>query len=406
MKILVANLGSTSFKYRLLDTDHALELAQGGVERIGAAESQCFTRSDAGQFTTQQAVPDHGVAVQWCLQQLTTGPAACLTAIDEISAIGFKAVHGGRRSGVFRVDDALLDEMQRVATVAPAHNPPYIAAMKQMAQVCGEIPLVAAFETDFHRTIPAARRIYGIPKRWTEDLGIQRWGFHGASHRFISQRIATLMGREDLKVISCHLGGSSSLCAIQGGRSVGTTMGMSPQSGLPQNNRVGDFDPYALPLLMEQTGRSLEQILEDLSSQSGLLGISGISGDMRDLRAAAAQGNADAKLALDFFVSEVRRFAGSLLIEMGPPDAWVFTGGIGQNDWQLRSEICSGLEWLGVAVDAAVNSSQRSEGRIDTGQVSDTGNVSDKGRGCQIWVIPTNEELVVAGQVKILLESM
>ncbi|MBL8890357.1 MAG: acetate/propionate family kinase [Planctomycetaceae bacterium] len=393
MKVLVANLGSTSFKYRLFDMDTEQQLAQGGVERIGAPESACETRTGRGQTTSTLPVPNHSVAVQWCLDQLTHPETGCLKSVAEISAIGFKAVHGGLKSGVFLVDEALLQEMQRVAIVAPAHNPPYIRAMRQLAESCGPLPLVAAFETDFHRTIPRARKIYGIPKSWTEDLGVQRWGFHGASHRFIAGRIAQLMGRTDLKVISCHLGGSSSLCAIDHGQSVGTTMGMSPQTGLPQNNRVGDFDAFALPLLMEQTGKSLDEVLAVLSSQGGLLGISGVSGDMRDLRQAAASGNADAQLALDFFAAEVRRLMGGLVIELGPPDAIVFTGGIGQNDWQLRQDITRGLDWLGVRLSESLNPQVRTEGRVDDGH------------GCQIWVVPTNEELVVARQVKALLES-
>lgn len=393
MKVLVANLGSTSFKYRLLDVDQQQELSQGGIERIGSEVSRCQCRSEKGQREQEIPVPDHAVAVAWCLQQLIDPEVGCLDSLDEVSAIGFKAVHGGRRSGVFRVDESLLAEMERMFEVAPAHNPPYVAAMRQLSEVCGDIPLVAAFETDFHRTIPQARRLYGIPRAWTQELGVQRWGFHGASHRFISQRMVELTGRKDLSMVSFHLGGSSSLCAIQDGQSVGTTMGMSPQSGLPQNNRVGDFDPFALPLLIRETGQSLEEILGALASQSGLLGISGVSGDMRDLREAAAANHADAQLALEFFVAEIRRLLGGLLIELGRPDALVFTGGIGQNDSQLRSEICRGLDWLGIQLDESVNAETRDEKRIDSGQ------------GCQIWVVPTNEELVVAQQVKKLLES-
>jgi len=393
MKVLVANLGSTSFKYRLIDLEDSSELATGAVERIGSPTSACQAGTAAGKQSMEMHVPDHGVAVSWCLQQLTDPESGCLQSVDEISAIGFKAVHGGRKSGVFQVDESLLAEMQRVAKVAPAHNPPYIAAMRQLASSCGSIPLVAAFETDFHRTIPLARQIYGIPKAWTEDLGVRRWGFHGASHRYIAGRSSELIGRSDLKVISYHLGGSSSLCAIEDGKSVGVTMGMSPQTGLPQNNRVGDFDPYAVPLIMEQTGKTLQQVLDVLSSESGLLGISQVSGDMRDLRQASQAGNADAQLALDFFVSEVRRLMGGLLIELGKPDALVFTGGIGQNDWQLRHEICAGLGWLGIELDTEKNQVVRNENRIDNGQ------------GAQVWVMSTNEELVVARQVRNLLES-
>jgi acetate kinase len=216
MKILVANLGSTSFKYRLFDMDSENQLARGGIDRIGSAESHCFVEIGTQRSELSAHVPDHAEAVRRCLDQLTDSETGCLTDASEVSAIGFKAVHGGKVSGVQRIDAEVLTEMEKMNAVAPAHNPPYIAAMRQLAEKLPEIPLVAAFETGFHQTISDAQKYYGIPYEWAEDYHIKRWGFHGASHRFIGQRLAEVSGRDDLRAISCHLGGSSSLCGLRG----------------------------------------------------------------------------------------------------------------------------------------------------------------------------------------------
>lgn len=394
MKILVANLGSTSFKYRLFDMQEVRQLARGGIERIGAAESQCVV--EIGERTRRETlhVPDHAVAVQQCLAQLVDPEHGCLQSASDVAAIGFKAVHGGSLSGVRRIDDEVLGAMEEMNGVAPAHNPPYIRAMRLLRDKLPEIPLVAAFETGFHQTIPPAARTYAIPHEWTTELQVQRWGFHGASHRYIAWRAPELMIREQLRIISCHLGGSSSLCAIANGRSVATSMGMSPQSGLPQNNRVGDFDPFALPRIMEATGKSLEEVLEMLANRGGLLGISGLSGDIRDLEEAAEQGSERARLALDVYVHEIRRHLGSLLVTLGGADAIVFTGGIGENGTRIRAAVCDGLSALGIVMDAEANQDVRGEAEI-----------SAESSATEIWVIPTNEELVVASQTKELLES-
>jgi len=394
MKILVANLGSTSFKYRLFDMADERQLARGGVERIGSPQSDCFVEMGGSRQELTAAVPDHAVAVRQCLAQLTDAKVGCLDSPAEVAAIGFKAVHGGRVSGVQMVTADLLDAMQEVADVAPAHNPPYIAAMRLLAEQLPEIPLLAAFETGFHETVPDRLKYYPIPKEWGDTYQVKRWGFHGASHRYIAQRTAELLGRDDLRVISCHLGGSSSLCASRGGKSVATTMGMSPQTGLPHNNRVGDFDPFALPLLMQRTGKTLEEVLDDLACRSGLLGLSGVSGDVRDLEQAAANGNADARLALDVFISETRRHLGGLLVELGGADCLVFTGGIGENGKGIRSAVCDQLDELGIVLDSARNDQARGESAIH----------ADLSR-TQIWVIPTNEEIIVARQAKSLLEA-
>src|SRR5262245_55169681 len=330
MKILVANLGSTSFKYRLFDMADERCLARGGVERIGAAESPCFAEIGGKKSSLTAKVPDHAGAVRQCPAQPTDPQHGCLASATEVAAIGFKAVHGGRISGVQRVTSDVLAAMDEMSLVAPAHNPPYIKAMRLLAEKLPEIPLVAAFETGFHATIDDRLRYYAAPYEWAEKLHIKRWGFHGASHRYIAQRTSQLLGRYDLRIISCHLGGSNSLCAIRGQQSVATTLGMSPQTGLPHNNRVGDFDPFAIPLIMRAEGMSLHQVLDTLAEKSGLLGLSGISGDIRDLEDAAAQGKARARLALDVFIAEIRRHLGGLLIELGGVDVIVFNGGIGE----------------------------------------------------------------------------
>ncbi len=308
---------------------------------------------------------------------------------DEVAAIGFKAVHGGEFSGVQRVTPKLLAAMEEMNQVAPAHNPPYVAAMRLLSERLPGIPLVAAFETGFHLTIPPRLRSYAIPADWAALLNVERCGFHGASHRYIATRTAQLVGRDDLRIISCHLGGSSSVCAIQNGRSAANSLGMSPQSGLPQNNRVGDFDPFALPLIMRRTGKSLDEVLNTLAEKGGLLGLSGTSGDVRDLETAAAAGDERAKLALDVFTSSVRHFLGAYLVELGGADCIVFTGGIGENSAGVRASVCERLESLGIVIDTGRNATARGETRIDA-----------SASRVQLWIMPTNEELVVARQCK------
>jgi acetate kinase len=394
MKILVANLGSTSFKYRLFDMADERQLARGGVERIGAPSSSCFVEIGGRRRELAASVPDHVIAVQTCLEQLTDPERGCLQDAGEVAAIGFKAVHAGSISGVQRVTPDLLDAMEQMNCVAPAHNPPYIAAMRLLSERLPGIPLVAAFETGFHATIPDRLRHYAVPHQWAENYHVRRWGFHGASHRYIATRTAQLLGRNDLRVISCHLGGSSSLCAIRNGKSVATTMGMSPQSGLPNNNRAGDFDPFALPVIMQATGKSLDEVLDDLAERSGLLGLSGVSGDVRDLEQAAAAGNARAKLALDVFITSVRHYLGAYLVELGGADVIVFTGGIGENSQTVRAEVCRDLNFIGVVLDPATNATANGEARVSSAESR-----------VQVWIMPTNEELIVARQCREALSE-
>lgn len=387
MLVLVANIGSTSFKYRLFDMSDERCLARGAVDRIGESESMCSVEIGDWADERTMSVPDHGVAVAACLEQLTDSEHGVLKDASEVAAIGFKAVHGGRLSGVFQVDDDVLDAMAEMNAAAPAHNPPYIAAMNTLRERFPNLPLVAAFETDFHRTIPAARREYAIPREWADDFHIRKYGFHGASHRYIATRTAELLGRDDLRIISCHLGGSSSLTAIKDGQSTMTTMGMTPQTGLPQNNRVGDFDPFALPLIIERTGKSLEETLAHLASHGGLLGLSDCSGDMRDLENGADEGNEKCQLAMDVYVQEIRRHLGGMIVALGGVDAIVFTGGIGEKGPRIRAAVCADLNELGIVLDTDANEAIQGESAFH-GSDSRT----------QLWVIPTNEEVVVARQ--------
>src|SRR5688572_11268781 len=278
MLVLVANLGSTSFKFKLLDMSaNGEELARGGYERIGQKDSPFRTHADVIDVILKD-LADKG--------------------LKKPEAIGFKAVHGGPISGAVRVTDDVIATMEQFADVAPAHNPPYIAAMRAFREKLPDVPQVAAFETAFHQTVPMSRQVYAIPHEWTEKLGVRRYGFHGASHRYIATRVPELAGKDkSRRVISCHLGGSCSVCAIEGGKSVANSFGMTAQSGLPHNNRVGDFDTFALLKLTKQ-GHSLDEVFKKLSKEGGMLGMSGVSPDMRDVETAAAGGNGRARLAI------------------------------------------------------------------------------------------------------------
>ncbi len=366
MLILVANLGSTSFKYRVLDSDADFgEVARGGYERIGQPGEPYAT---------------HGDVIDVILQKLPRKP----------DAIGFKAVHGGPISGAVKVDEHVIETMQQFADVAPAHNPCYIAAMKAFAEKLPGVPQVACFETAFHATIPQSRQVYAIPWEWT-SMGIRRYGFHGASHRFIATRMKQLAPAAK-KVISCHLGGSSSICAIDDGKSMANSLGLTPQTGLPQNNRVGDFDTFALLKLLK-TGISIDDVLKRLSKEGGLLGISGVSNDMRDIEKAAAT-NPRARLAIDAYAESAKHYIGAYMAALGGIDALVFTAGIGENGVKLREQICSTLGYAGVVLDTKKNNVCGAETRIDAATSK-----------AQIWIVPTNEELVVARQTAEVLKD-
>lgn len=394
MKILVANLGSTSFKYSLYDMDGERLLARGRVERIGEASSPC--QISIGDFKKEENVsaPNHGVAVRECLRQLTDPETGCLQSADEIAGIGFKAVFAYGYTGVQPVTDELLAAMEEFNAVLPAHNPPYVKAMRELKEKLPEIPLVAAFETGFHEEIPARNRYYGVPFEWAEKYGVRRYGFHGASHRYIATRCRELFGA-DRRIVSCHLGGSSSICAIADGKSRASSMGGSPQTGLLNNNRCGDFDPFWCSYLTKKTGVSLDELLQTLATKSGLLGLSGVSGDMRDISEARSQGNAQAAVAFDVFVGDIRRYLGASLVELGGSDVIVFTGGIGEHRTEIREAVVSGLEDLGIVLDRDANAAA----------LGVEAKISAPSSRVEIWVVPTNEEIIVGRQTKALLEE-
>jgi acetate kinase len=393
MKILVANLGSTSLKWRLFDFSNGAErlLHKGGFERV----------------------TDYPKAIEDCLAQLKE--AGAISNERELAAVGFKTVLAKGVSGCVRLDERVLQAMTDYIGLAPAHNPPYIAGIRLFAQRMPEVPRVGLFETAFYQFAPEASMRYAVPQSW-HDIGVRRYGFHGASHKFIAERSAELLGRNDiaerarrlyldgvktpvngvnLRVISCHLGGSSSVTGILNGAGIGTSMGLSPQSGLPQNNRVGDLDAEALPYAVKTLGISVEEAQRQLSKEGGLKGLSGVSNDIRDIGAAAEQGNANAKLALDVLVASARHWVGSYFFQLNGADAIVFTAGIGENRTDLRAAICANLENLGVIIDPAKNAAVKATEAV----------ISADNSKVKVLVIPTNEELVVARETKRLLEA-
>lgn len=388
MNVLVVNIGSTSFKFRLMDMSRERVLARGGAEGVGKADSVVSLQlGDAEPAKGKSALADQAAAVRWCQDALHEAGL-------RFDAVGFKAVHGGNLPEAVRVTPDVLRVMEEFRDAAPAHNPAYVAAMRAFAAQQPEMPLVAAFETGFHNTVPASRSTYAVPHAWKDLCGVRRYGFHGASHRYIATRVAELLGRTDLKVIACHLGGSSSICAIDAGRSVANSFGMTPQGGLPQNNRVGDFDPYALLVLKERTGQSLEDLLAEAARSGGLLGISGVSNEMPEIIAAAEGGHADAQLALDTYVEAVRHYVGAYVIALGGLDVLAFTGGIGERSALIRQRVCAGLEFLGVQLDETRNTAARGEATV-----------SVAGARVTVLALPTNEELIVARQTVAVLQA-
>ena len=394
MKILVANLGSTSLKYRLFDFTGGREslLTKGGFERV----------------------TDYAKTIDDCLVQLKDG--GFIKSDQDLAAVGFKTVLAKNVSGCVRLDDRVLKAMEDYNGIAPAHNPPYITGVRLFAQRMPSTPLVGLFETAFYQFAPEAQMRYAVPDSWHE-AGVRRFGFHGASHKFIAERSAELLGREDiaqrtrdlyvhgaaapvkgpaLRVISCHLGGTSSITGIRNGVAIGNSLGMSPQSGLPHNNRVGDLDSAAVPYAVRSLGLSLDEAERQLSKEGGLNGLSGgLSNDIRDIQDAAAKGHAKAKLAIDVFVASARHWIGSYYFELNGADAIVFTAGIGENRAELRAAICADLDQLGIVLDVKKNNSTRATEAV----------ISAANSRVKVMVIPTNEELVVARETKRLLEK-
>ena len=388
MKILVVNVGSTSLKFRLFQMEDESVAAVGKVERVGSPRSPLsYQLGDGPKQERDIRCPDHRAAIEQVLEILTDPASRVLTSLQELDAIGFKPVHAKGIADSVVVTDEVIRAMEDYIFLAPAHNPPYIEAFRIFQQLLPDKILVGVFEAAFHKTIPDYARTYGIPYEWAEKHAIQRYGFHGASHRYISWRAPELAGRpgRDSRIISCHMGGSASICAISDGRSIETSMGFSPQAGLSHATRNGDLDPFVPLYLMQEEGLSVDQVRAGLSQRGGLKGISGLSGDVRDLEEAAAAGNPRARLALEVLVHETRKYIGAYSAVLEGLDILAFTGGIGENGIRIRQSVCQGLEYLGIRLDPARNQVRGRDAVI-----------SADGSKVAVLVILANEELVIA----------
>ena len=377
MKCLIPNIGSTSFKYRVLDMPSESVLGEGRVERIGHPGGECA---------------DYPAAIRKCLDDVV-GPGKALKSLSEVEAVGFKVVHPGPMAGPRLVDEDLFAAMDDFAFYAPAHNPPYIAAMRAFGQELPGVPLVAVFETTPYAGLDEAATTYAVPYEWRTTFGIRRYGFHGASHRSASERVKAAMAKPGLRHISCHLGGSSSIAAFRDGVAVDTSFGTSPQSGLPQNNRVGDIDAFAVLYMMKKLGVDADEMARILGCKSGLAGISGRSGDIRDLDEGAAAGDARSRLALDVFVRAIRHYVGAFMLELGGLDVISFSGGIGENSSETRSAVCRDLAGFGIELDEAVNRTARKAGAIST-----------EGSRVKVLIMPADEEIIVARETVGVVE--
>jgi len=395
MNILICNVGSTSLKYQLFDMDAGEKvLCAGGAERVGTESSvfyhKNFLTGDA--IRQEEAFPTHREAICVMLEQLLCG---CIESLSEISCVGFKVVHAKGVTGVQYLTEEVLRAMADFNSVAPAHNPPYIAAIRQFKNLMPDTPMIGSFETAFPANMPPEAYLYPIPVELSKAHSIRRYGFHGASLEYLSTWTAKEMGREDLKLVCCHLGGSGSLCAVKNGVSIDTTMGMSLQCGVLQNNRIGDMDPYIIFHLVEECGMELGEVKTMLQSKGGLYGMSGfVSNDLRDIQAAAENGNVNCQNAIKAYAYGIKKYIGAYAAAMGGVDAVVFGGGIGRKSDLVRALSLEGLDFLGITLDADKN--RNPDGGDD---------ISADGSPVRIYVVDTNEEIVVARKAKALLEQ-
>lgn len=382
MKILICNVGSTSLKFKLWEMPGHGNLAQGKVERVGS-ERAIFQYEHEGYCHRLEPVhiPDYTTGIRMFLDCLTGGESPAIAALEEIEAVGFKTVLSKDHYGVHELMEDVLDGMRAYLPVAPVHNSCYLEAISVFQKLTPNAKLVGVFETAFHQTIPLKNRIYPVPYEWYEKYGVMKMGYHGASHGYVAQKLA-----DKKRVISCHLGGSGSICAILDGKSIDNSFGFSLQAGIPHSNRTGDMDAYIIPFMLKQ-GLSMDEILEGLDKNGGLKGISGTSGDMRDIVEAIESGNERAKLALDYFAASILRYIGSYMMELGGLDALAFTGGIGENSALLREMVLKGMEFMGVKLDEDANRSCRGECRISADDSS-----------VEVFVIPANEEYMVVNE--------
>lgn len=395
MNILICNVGSTSLKYQLFDMDDGEKvLASGGAERVGTAKSNFYHNNNltGTSIHADAHFPTHREAISAMLEHLLD---SCIVSLDEISCVGFKVVHAKGVTGVQYLTEDVLQAMADFNSVAPAHNPPYIAAIRQFKDLMPDTPMIGSFETAFHSQMPPEAYLYPIPAELSKKHAIRRYGFHGASLEYLSTWTAKKMKRNDLKLVCCHLGGSGSLCAVKNGVSIDTTMGMGLQCGVLQNNRIGDMDPYIIFHLVEECGMKLSEVKNMLQTKSGLLGLSGgFSNDLRDIQQAAKKGNEDCQNALKAYAYGIKKYIGAYAAAMGGVDAIVFGGGIGRKSDIIRAMSLENLDFLGISLDELKN--KNANGGDD---------ISVSGAKVRIFVVDTNEEIIVARKAKALLES-
>jgi len=387
MKILIINAGSSSLKYQLMESEGGQVFAKGLCERIGIDGR--LTHKVPGRQDVKQdiAMPTHNEAIQAVLNILVDPEKGVIASTNEIAAVGHRVLHGGMAfTESCIIDDACIAAIEKCIPLGPLHNPANLMGIRACQAIMPTTPQVAVFDTAFHMTMPPKAYIYAIPYEYYEKDDVRRYGFHGTSHRYVSARAIDLLGNpEHSKVICCHLGNGSSLSAVIDGKCADTTMGLGPLAGFPMGTRSGDVDATILEYLMGRYGYDIKEMLNILNKKSGVLGISGVSSDFRDLDDAAAQGNARAALALEKFVYEVKKYIGAYAAAMGGVDAIVFTAGIGENSADLRARICEGLEYMGVKMDLEKNKIRGQEAEVSTGDSK-----------VRIFVIPTNEELMIA----------
>ncbi len=389
MNILVINCGSSSLKYQLIDMNGEKVLCKGLVERIGIEGSK-ITHEATGKEETiiEQPMEDHKVALGLVLEALVDKDYGAISSMDEIGAVGHRVVHGGEEfSSSVIIDKDVMKVLYDCVELAPLHNPPNITGIEACQELMPDTPMVAVFDTAFHQTMEKDNYIYPLPYKYYEEYGVRRYGFHGTSHKYVANRVAEIMGKDikDLNIITCHLGNGSSLCAIKGGETIDTSMGFTPLEGLAMGTRSGDIDPAIIPFIMDKEDMTFAEVNEMLNKESGVLGISGISSDFRDLEIAMKDGNERAKLAIDVFVNRVKKYIGGYMAAMCGVDVLVFTAGIGENSAFLRSQICDGLDCIGIDLDEELNNVRGKEAQINKNLASTA-----------IYVVPTNEELMIA----------
>ena len=399
MKILVINAGSSSLKYQLIDMETENVMAKGLCERIGIDGHLKHTPlvGDKPVFNEDINLPTHSEAIAAVIDKLTSEQYGVVSSMKEIDAVGHRVVHGGEKfASSVLIDDDVMKAIDECTPFAPLHNPANITGIKACKEVIGDVPMVAVFDTAFHQTMPGKAFMYALPYNYYKEDGIRRYGFHGTSHRYVSQRCAELMGKpiEELKIVSCHMGNGSSICAVQNGKSVDTSMGFTPLVGLPMGTRCGDLDPGAMQFIMNKYDIDIDTMLNILNKKSGVLGVSGVSSDFRDLDNAKAEGNEQAALALDMFHYWVAKVAGSYVAAMNGVDAIIFTAGVGENSAASRKAIAEYFGYLGVTIDDEANKKRGEDIMISTPDSK-----------VKVFVIPTNEELVIARDTKEIING-